>query len=407
MGTMSEPVLSLSGVSKKFSRGEIHDSLRDLVPALAARLTGRRRIAGALSDREFWALREVSFDVFQGESVAIIGHNGAGKSTMLKHLCGIMQPTVGSIRTRGRLAALIEVGAGFHGDLTGRENIYLNGVILGMSRAEIRRKFDEIVDFSGLEDFLDTPVKRYSSGMYARLGFSVAAHIEPDILIVDEVLSVGDMLFQAKSLAKMKSVLGSGATVIFVSHNLQAVSELCRRAIMLDHGRVLADGLTDPVVQKYIQLVQAGRAVREDAPCRIDSVEVCNASEETQVAYATGDHARVRVIFEAMDAVPNVAVVVWLVDHTGHEIFATSNQRLGHSPAALAKNQRYECTFDLTLHLAPGTYRVNLALHRYDTNTTLDSIEPAATIVTTSSDDISGCVNLYPKATLELHDHLP
>src|SRR2546430_7181454 len=199
---MTDIALSLSGVYKKFRKGEMYDSLRDLIPALPGKLF-RRHPAESLAKKEFWAVKDVSFEVDRGEAFGIIGANGAGKSTILKLLSRIMRPTCGSITVDGRLSALIEVSAGFHPDLTGRENIFLNGTILGMTRVEIKRRFDAIVAFSGLEEFLDTPVKRYSSGMFARLGFAVAAHVEPDILIVDEVLSVGDYLFQQKCFQRM------------------------------------------------------------------------------------------------------------------------------------------------------------------------------------------------------------
>jgi lipopolysaccharide transport system ATP-binding protein len=208
---MPDIVLEARGLHKKFRKGELYTSLRDLIPALA-----RRAVKGGLGKSEFWALRDVNFQVERGEAFGIIGHNGAGKSTLLKHLCGILVPTSGELVVKGRLSALIEVGAGFHPDLTGRDNIYLNGTILGMTRAEIRSKFDAIVEFSELADFLDTPVKRYSSGMYARLGFAVAAHVEPDVLVVDEVLSVGDFVFQRKSVEKMRQVMKGGTTVVFV-----------------------------------------------------------------------------------------------------------------------------------------------------------------------------------------------
>src|SRR5262245_49533902 len=232
---MPDNVLEVQAVSKKFRRGELYDSLRDLIPAVTSRLFHTRRTE-ALEQREFWAVRDVSFSVERGEAFGIIGANGAGKSTILKLLTGIMRPTMGSIRVAGRVSALIEVSAGFHPDLTGRENVYLNGAILGMSRDEIRRRFDAIVEFSGLEEFIDTPVKRYSSGMFARLGFSVAAHVDPDVLLVDEVLSVGDYLFQRKCVERMNEVIAGGATVIFVSHNLQAVANLCPRSLLLERG---------------------------------------------------------------------------------------------------------------------------------------------------------------------------
>lgn len=203
------------------------------------------------SKEEFFALKDVSFQIRDGESVAIIGRNGAGKSTLLKVLSRITEPTIGSARIRGRIASLLEVGSGFHPELTGRENIYLNGSILGMSHSEIQRKFDEIVAFSGVEKFLDTPVKRYSSGMYVRLAFAVAAHLDPDILVVDEVLAVGDAEFQKKCLGKMEGVAKSGRTVIFVSHNMTAVRNFCSRGIVLQEGRLLFDGSVEDAIDLY------------------------------------------------------------------------------------------------------------------------------------------------------------
>jgi lipopolysaccharide transport system ATP-binding protein len=214
---------------------------------------GRGQVAAA-ADHEadsLWALRDVSFDVRRGEVVAFIGRNGAGKSTLLKILSRITAPTAGRAVLRGRVGSLLEVGTGFHPELTGRENIYLNGAILGMSRAEIDRKFDEIVDFSGVEKFIDTPVKRYSTGMGVRLGFAVAAHLEPEVLIVDEVLAVGDAEFQTKCLGKMGSVARGGRTVLFVSHNMAAVRTLCSRALLLEEGRAVRDGPAADVVQQY------------------------------------------------------------------------------------------------------------------------------------------------------------
>ena len=248
---MSQASVTLNHVYKKFKKGEIHDSLRDLIPSMARRFFSARN-NDPLGSKEFWALEDVSLEIQKCESFGIIGHNGAGKSTILKHLCGIMKPTKGSLEVHGRLSALIEVGAGFHQDLSGRDNIYLNGIILGMKKEEVRSRFDEIVEFSGLEEFIDTPVKRYSSGMYARLGFSVAAHLQPDILVIDEVLSVGDYMFQAKCIEKMKDILKAGVTIIFVSHNLKAVADLCQRTLLLGHGRVIDTGPTNEVIKTYM-----------------------------------------------------------------------------------------------------------------------------------------------------------
>ena len=223
----------------------------------------QRRREQRASREEFWALKNINAEIKQGEVVGIIGRNGAGKSTLLKILSRITEPTQGRIRLRGRVASLLEVGTGFHPELTGRENIYLNGVILGMTRAETRSKFDEIVAFSGVEKFLDTPVKRYSSGMYVRLAFAVAAHLEPEILIVDEVLAVGDAEFQAKCLGKMGDVASSGRTVLFVSHNMQAVTRLCSRCIYLQKGEVKMDGNSTQVANAYLNSGASTTALRE------------------------------------------------------------------------------------------------------------------------------------------------
>src|SRR5436190_41206 len=220
------------GIWKKFRRGERHDSLRDLVPALARGLARRRRPLD-LAEQEFWAVRDVSFEVGPGEALGIIGPNGAGKSTILKLLTKILRPTRGRMELQGRVGALIEVAAGFHPDLTGRENVFLQGAIMGMTRAEIARKFADIVEFAGVQEFIDTPVKRYSSGMNARLGFAIAAHLEPDVLLIDEVLSVGDMGFQQRCIERMGAFKKQGVTILFVSHNLQAVAGLCERALFL------------------------------------------------------------------------------------------------------------------------------------------------------------------------------
>jgi ABC-type polysaccharide/polyol phosphate transport system ATPase subunit len=248
---MTDIAVEIDSLWKKFRRGERQDSLRDLIPAAVRRTLSGPRPSSELREDDFWALRDVSFAVERGTALGVIGHNGAGKSTLLKILTRLLQPTSGSYVTRGRIGALIEVTAGFHQDLTGRENVFLNGAILGMRKADIAKRFDAIVEFSGIGEFIDTPVKRYSSGMNARLGFSIAAHLEPEILIVDEVLSVGDYTFQGKCIRWMQNVLKNGTTVIFVSHNMDAVLALCNSAILLNHGRVAAQGELATVVAEY------------------------------------------------------------------------------------------------------------------------------------------------------------
>ncbi len=255
---MAHPIIRIERLGKRYTihhHAHRHRYYRRLSEAMVERAARpfRKAAKGAQPAREdLWALRDVSFDVRQGEVVGIIGRNGAGKSTLLKVLSRITEPTEGRVRLCGRVASLLEVGTGFHPELTGRENVFLNGAILGMSRAEIRRKFDEIVAFAEVERFMDTPVKRYSSGMYVRLAFAVAAHLEPEILVVDEVLAVGDADFQKKCIGKMKHVAGAGRTVLFVSHNMNSIRHLCTRAVVLAGGTTTYDGNVQPAIEQYL-----------------------------------------------------------------------------------------------------------------------------------------------------------
>jgi ABC-type polysaccharide/polyol phosphate transport system ATPase subunit len=258
------PSLVFDSVWKRFRRGAVHDSLRDFVPAMVRRLVGRERQV-AEDSRYFWALRDLSFEVNPGDVLGIIGGNGAGKSTTLKILCRIMDPTGGIVKTTGKIGALIEVSAGFHPDLTGRQNVFLQGAVMGMRQPEVRRKFDEIVEFSGIGDFIDTPVKRYSSGMNARLGFSIAAHLEPDILIIDEVLAVGDAAFQRKAFGRIKSLATAGAPVVLVSHQLDRIAELCTQAILLESGAVRLRGTPTECINEYLHGVSKGATERTAA----------------------------------------------------------------------------------------------------------------------------------------------
>jgi len=255
----SDVVVRAEGIGKQYRLGQMQTGYRLLSEVLTERL--RSRTLRTPAREPFWALRDISFEVKRGETFGIIGHNGAGKSTMLKILARVTPPTEGDLRLRGRVGALLEVGTGFHAELSGRENIFLNGAILGMRRGEIGRKFDEIVEFAEVEKFIDTPVKRYSSGMYLRLAFAVAAYLEPEILIVDEVLSVGDLAFQQKCLGRMESVAGEGRTVLFVSHNLPAVTKLCPRAMLLAHGQKITEGPTRDVIESYVAASRRDAAI--------------------------------------------------------------------------------------------------------------------------------------------------
>ncbi len=310
---MSQAAVVFDGVWKKFRRGERHDSLRDLIPFTLKRLT-RRTSEADLDGKEFWAVHDVSFEVRRGEALGIIGPNGAGKSTILKLLSRILKPTRGRCEVRGRAGALIEVAAGFHPDLTGRENVFLQGAIMGMKRLEIARTFDEIVEFAGVSEFIDTPVKRYSSGMNARLGFAIAAHLDPDVLLIDEVLSVGDAAFQDRCVERMRTLIKNGVPLVFISHNLPAIIDLCTRAIVIDHGTVRFDGSPAEAVQQY-RLVPWTRSEQESGShankaVRIAKVELISERREPVAVFNTTSAMRIRIHYDARRAVADAAFAV-------------------------------------------------------------------------------------------------
>ncbi|MGO8746039.1 MAG: ABC transporter ATP-binding protein [Thermoguttaceae bacterium] len=392
---MSDRALEVNHVSKKFRKGEIYDSLRDWVPALIGRLF-RKPKSDALSKREFWALKDVSLSVKRGEVLGIIGHNGAGKSTMLKLLSGVLKPTQGTIRVNGSLSALIEVGAGFHPDLTGRQNIYLNGAILGMKRAEITKRFDQIVAFSGLEEFLDTPVKRYSTGMYARLGFSVAAHVNSDILIVDEVLSVGDWVFQNKCMERMKEVLKSGVAVVFVSHNLLAVTSLCTRVILLDHGRAIREGDPQEVVGAYLNDVRRDPDDLSEQDASVSDL-VIRDEQGPRIRFEAGDNAWIDVEVAANRRLERLALVIFLTNEEDYVVFVTSTGRLGYPAFTLEASETAKYSFRLKLHLAPGVFHVGAAVFRYDADQRYDECRRLATLFIAGDNGVGGMANLYPE----------
>jgi ABC-type polysaccharide/polyol phosphate transport system ATPase subunit len=313
----TQTAIEVENLSKRYRLGQNLGGYTTLRETLAAR---RRRDAG--DDAYLWALRDVSFSVPKDQALGLIGPNGAGKTTLLKVLARITQPTSGVSRTRGRAGALLDVGTGFHPELTGRENIYLNAAILGMSRRDVDRRFDEIVDFAGLERFLDTPIKRYSWGMYLRLAFAVAAHVEPDIVIVDEVLAIGDARFRAKCLEKMSEFGQEGRTVVFVSHDLGSITQLCRRTIWLDHGQIQADGPSEEVVQRYVR-GSLGDVPRADfTPDPTQRVQVLAAEVADEEARPLdhperGQPLTLRVRFVVREPLPVVSVALSVKDQRG------------------------------------------------------------------------------------------
>jgi lipopolysaccharide transport system ATP-binding protein len=346
-------------VWKKFHRGEMHDSLRDLIPAMGARLLGRKKPADELEAGDFWAVRDVSFRVRPGEAVGIIGPNGAGKSTILKILTKIIRPTRGYAATTGRIGALIEVSAGFHPDLTGRENVYLQGSIMGMPAADIARKFDQIVEFSGIGDFIDTPSKRYSSGMNARLGFSIAAHLDPDVLIIDEVLAVGDFAFQQRAFGRVKEMIGRGIPVVVVSHQLDRVAELCTEAILLRQGQVAKQGSAADVIAAYaLSAAQQADAPRGDEPVYLETLTI-----DTPQPVRSGDRFRMTITGTVADGglpdyVEGVVVRVRSAQ-TAAIVFATTTLRHGvHLPA----RGPFRIEIELQANLPPGIYGIETAV---------------------------------------------
>jgi ABC-2 type transport system ATP-binding protein/lipopolysaccharide transport system ATP-binding protein len=319
---MSRNVVEVEGVSKRYVLGEHQGGRRTLKEALSSSMPRLRRLSPSPPHEELWSLRDVSLTVAEGDALGVIGRNGAGKSTLLKILTRITEPTEGVARTRGRVGSLLEVGTGFHPELTGRENVYLNGAILGMPRSDIERSFDEIVDFAGVHRFLDTPVKRYSSGMYLRLAFAVAAHLEADIMAVDEVLAVGDAEFQRKCLGKMASVEQEGRTVLFVSHNLDAITRLCPTSVWLEKGTIEGYGPTQQVVEAYLASGVRHAERRKfdhqaDQPVALREVVILGPSGQSTPVLQRSEPFTVEVHFVVREYTPGLDLAVYLQNLKG------------------------------------------------------------------------------------------
>jgi lipopolysaccharide transport system ATP-binding protein len=381
---MTDAVITVENLSKSYLVGHQsaqrarYATLREAVgrevrnfARKAIDLVGGRQIVQGDEVEEFWALKDVSFEVKRDEVLGIMGRNGAGKSTLLKILSRITEPTHGRVTIRGRVASLLEVGTGFHPELTGRENIYLNGAILGMTRAEIRKKFDEIVSFAEVERFLDTPVKRYSSGMYVRLAFAVAAHLEPEILLVDEVLAVGDSQFQKKCLGKMGQVAQSGRTVLFVSHNMRSMQQLCSKSIVLMDGSVRMIGPTDRCIDVYLTPTDSNGGLvdlsgptvtrRGSGVCRFVSFELTDLGGKRSSKYRFGEPFYVDIGIAAQREIGEAVFGFSFISRTGYEIMGTAAQD-GGSRSIIRKGQnQFRCKVDPMI-LNPGIYYVRAAI---------------------------------------------
>lgn len=380
---MSLPIIEVEGLSKSYQLGETvsHDTLRDAIAHGFRSIVGRGgglNTARHKNSETLWALKDVSFNVNEGEVLGIIGRNGAGKSTLLKILSRITDPTSGTARIRGRVASLLEVGTGFHPELTGRENIYMNGAILGMTRREMKAKFDEIVTFAEVERFIDTPVKRYSSGMYVRLAFAVAAHIDPEILIVDEVLAVGDAQFQKKCLGKMQDVSKGGRTVLFVSHNMGAVQRLCPHSMLLDGGRLITSGNTDEVVDAYISggssenetafggsLEELHRDGELGRDIRISMGKVFNSKGRTTDKIMFGEPFKFYMEAISDRRMDGISFVIGIDSNDGNRITTIVSEDSEALYTILPGSPLRACAhFDGCLILNPGLYRIIAGIRR-------------------------------------------
>jgi lipopolysaccharide transport system ATP-binding protein len=373
---MNEIALKIEGLSKRYRIGvrNGYQTIRETLmnAAFTSFRTVRSWASGRINETGpgwIWALRGVDLEVKKGEVIGIIGPNGAGKSTLLKIISGITEPTAGYVDIYGRVGSLLEVGTGFHWELTGRENIFMNGAILGMRRHEIKRKFDEIVAFSGVEAFLDTPVKRYSSGMYMRLAFAVAAHLDHDILLIDEVLAVGDTAFQKKCLGKMSTVVNEGRTVLFVSHNLASITSLCKRAVFMDHGKFVCQGNSSEVVGQYLQTVASVGSVSldkrqdrvGDGSARFISIQIQGTDPDKIIRSSSGLKLAIRYRGSRPIRYPKFVVSVY--DFTEAGLFVLDSDAAGGLPEVLPEEGIVYCTTD-SINLTPGRCFVNLRLLR-------------------------------------------
>lgn len=389
---MAEPLIAFDAVWKKFRKGEHHDSLRDLIPAIGRRLTSRR--PPVLETDEFWVLRDVSFEVRPGQALGIIGPNGAGKSTALKLLTRILKPTRGLARIQGRPGALIELAAGFHQDLTGRENVFLQGAIMGMRRDAIRRRFDDIVEFAGIPDFIDTPVKRYSSGMNARLGFAIAAHLDPEVLLIDEVLAVGDFSFQQKCYERLQEFRRAGIPIAFVSHNMQAIASLCDRVMLLQSGQVPVVGDVPTVLAQYT----SSKGSSADPRVSVLNATLSDTRTNAEVAGPIRPGATLLLDVEIAANVDLVrcGVTIQVVRSDGLVIFTGMSILDGLPAIDLRAGDRLRARIAFSANVLRGTYTINLDLVDALRQWHSAFISGVHTFVVSETSRVAGCAELQP-----------
>ncbi len=397
---MQEPELVVEGVWKKFHKGQFHDSLRDLIPSMAKRLLGRGPKTHQLGHCDFWALRDISFRVGPGEALGVIGPNGAGKSTLLKILSRILRPDRGRVLVRGRVGALIEIAAGFHPDLTGKENVFLQGAIIGMKRSEVARKFDRIVDFSGIAEFIDTPIKRYSSGMNARLGFAIAAHLDTDLLLIDEVLAVGDMSFQARCYDRLNEIRDSGVPIVFVSHNLQAVTSLCDRAVLLRQGQRPVLGSTSEILSAY---TQASSSSTDDRVANWHA-EIVDSRERAVLhkSITPGEEILLRLDVTAAASLPRCGLAIHVRRSDGVLMFDGSSTIDGVPTINLPTGGTLRCTVAFHANVLRGSYFVDATLFDSQRRWSRIPLGTVASFVVHETTRWGGCAELAPRYDLQL-----
>jgi lipopolysaccharide transport system ATP-binding protein len=393
-------------VSKRYRTGNALPTLRSL---LQLRKNDQ-------ADKFHWAVNDVSFELRPGEALGIIGPNGAGKTTILKLLSKVTYPSSGRIVVNGRFSALIELGAGFHPDLTGRDNIYLNGIILGMRRSEINARFDQIVDFAEIGKYLDTPVKRYSSGMYARLGFAVAAHVDPDVLLVDEVLAVGDMAFRSKCYERMRQLQGNGTTLVFVSHNFGAVQKVCPRCLVMYQGHLAFDGPTAEATAEYSNILRRSASVSNLAALPesgglsqmimthravIEDVQLLNAAGQPALTFSTGEGVRVRMLVKFYDQAPAPVFACTVRQPDGLIVYNFTTHWADQQTPDFERNTTASIEFTLKLNLTSGTYHLGVDLAYADLSSYYDRLDCAVDFVVTGGNGARGVADLQAAVVVE------